>query len=162
MAEEKKFIMTREGLKAREEELADLKVNKRREVAEEIKEARAQGDLSENAEYDAAKDKQRHLEARIAELENEIENADVVDENTLTSDSVTIGKTVKVLDIEYNEEDTFAMVGSGDADSLNGRISNDSPLGQALMGAKVGDTVSVEAPAGVFKYKVLEITITGA
>lgn len=162
MADAKKFVMTREGLKAREEELADLKVNKRREVAEEIKEARAQGDLSENAEYDAAKDKQRHLEARIEELENEIKNAEVIDENTLTSDSVTIGKTVRVLDVEYNEEDTFDMVGSGDADSLNGKISNDSPLGQALMGAKVGDTVSVEAPAGVFEYKVLEIAITGA
>ena len=155
--EAKKNILTYEGLRKYEEELHDLKVVKRREVAEKIKEAREQGDLSENAEYDAAKDEQRDIEARIEELEKILKNAEVVDEDEVDLEVFNIGCRVKILDVEYNDELEYKIVGSTEANSLKGKISNESPVGKALIGTKVGDVISVETPAGVFQYKVLEI-----
>ena len=155
--EAKKNILTYEGLKKYEEELQELRVVKRREVAEKIKEAREQGDLSENAEYDAAKDEQRDIEARIEELEKILKNVEVVDEDEVDLEKINIGCMVKILDIEYDEELEYKIVGSTEANSLKGKISNESPVGKALIGAKVGDTITVETPAGSFQYKVLEI-----
>ena len=155
--EAKKNILTYEGLKKYEEELQDLKVVKRREVAQKIKEAREQGDLSENAEYDAAKDEQRDIEARIEELEKILKNAEVVDEDEVDLERINIGCKVKILDVEYSEELEYKIVGSTEANSLKGKISNESPVGKALIGAKVGDVINVETPAGVFQYKVLGI-----
>ena len=155
--EAKKNILTYEGLKKLEDELEDLKVNQRKAVAAKIKEAREQGDLSENAEYDAAKDEQRDIEARIEEITAILKNADIVDEDEVDLNRISIGCRVKVLDIEYKEELEFKIVGSTEANSLNGKISNEAPLGKALIGAKVGQKVSVDCPAGIIKYKVLEI-----
>ena len=155
--EAKKNILTYEGLKKYEEELQELKVVKRREVAQKIKEAREQGDLSENAEYDAAKDEQRDIEARIEEIEKILKNAEIVDEDEVDLETINIGCQVKILDMEYNEELEYKIVGSTEANSLKGKISNESPVGKALIGTKVGDVINVETPAGVFQYKVLEI-----
>ena len=155
--EEKKNLLTYAGLKKLEEELHDLKVVKRKEVAGKIKEAREQGDLSENAEYDAAKDEQRDIEARIEELEKILKNAEVFVEEEADLDKVSIGCSVKILDCEFEEELEYKIVGSTEANSLKGKISNESPLGAALMGAHTGDVVEVELPAGIMKYKVLEI-----
>lgn len=154
---EKKNILTYEGLKKYEDELHDLKVIKRKEVAEKIKEAREQGDLSENAEYDAAKDEQRDIEARIEELEKILKNAEVVVEDEVDLDKINIGCQVKILDMEASEEMLFKIVGSTEANSLKGKISNESPLGKALIGAKTGDVVDAETPVGILQYKVLEI-----
>ena len=154
---EKKNILTYAGLTKLENELQDLKVNKRSEVAEKIKEAREQGDLSENAEYDAAKDEQRDIEARIEEIENILKNAEVVDEDDVDTKSISVGCKVRILDKEYEEELELKIVGSTEASSLNGMISNESPLGSALIGKKVGNVVSVETQDGVAKYKVLAI-----
>ena len=157
MAAEKKNIMTYAGLKKLEDELQDLKVNRRQEVAQKIKEAREQGDLSENAEYDAAKDEQRDIEARIEQLEKILKNAEVIDEDDVAIDSISVGCCVTVLDIEFDEEMDFKIVGSTEANSLRGLISNESPLGLALLGKKKGAIVEVEAPVGVVQYKILEI-----
>ena len=154
---DKKNILTYEGLKKLEDELQNLKVVKRKEVAQKIKEAREQGDLSENAEYDAAKDEQRDIEARIEELEKILKNAEVVVEDEVDLDKINIGCMVKILDLEYNEEMEYKIVGSTEANSLKGKISNESPVGKALIGSKLGDVVEVETQAGVLKYKVLEI-----
>ena len=155
--EAKKNILTYEGLKKYEDELQELRVVRRREVAQKIKEAREQGDLSENAEYDAAKDEQRDIEARIEELEKILKNVEVVDEDEVDLDKINIGCKVKILDLEYNDELEYKIVGSTEANSLKGKISNESPVGKALIGAKVGDVITVETPAGTFQYKVLEI-----
>lgn len=155
--QEKKNILTYEGLQKYEEELHDLKVVKRKEVAQKIKEAREQGDLSENAEYDVAKDEQRDIEARIEELEKILKNAEVVVEDEVDLDKINIGCQVKILDVEFNEELEYKIVGSTEANSLKGRISNESPVGKALIGSKVGDMVEVETQAGTIQYKVLEI-----
>ena len=158
--EEKKNLLTYAGLKKLEDELHDLKVVKRKEVAGKIKEAREQGDLSENAEYDAAKDEQRDVEARIEELEKLLKNVEVVDVVEQADGKVakvSFGCTVKLLDKDMKEEVEYTIKGASEADSLNGSISNESPLGRALIGSKKGDTVEVEAPVGVIKYKVLEI-----
>ena len=154
---EKKNLMTYAGLKKLEDELHELKVVRRKEVAEKIKEAREQGDLSENAEYDAAKDEQRDIEARIEELEKILKNAEVVVEDEVDLDKINIGCKVLVYDEEFEEEVEFKIVGSTEANSLQGKISNESPLGKALIGAKVGDEISVEAPAGMMNYKILKI-----
>ena len=140
--EEKKNLLTYAGLKALEDELHDLKVNRRKEVAGKIKEAREQGDLSENAEYDAAKDDQRDIEARIEEVD---------------LDKISVGCSVKIYDEEYEEEMEYKIVGSSEANSLKGKISNESPVGHALLGHKVGDEVTVETQAGEIHYKVLSI-----
>nr|WP_317379350.1 transcription elongation factor GreA [uncultured Faecalimonas sp.] len=154
---DKKTILTYAGLKALEEELENLKVVKRKEVAEKIKEAREQGDLSENAEYDAAKDEQRDIEARIEEIEKILKNAEVVVEDEVDFDKINIGCSVLVYDKEFDEEIQFKIVGSTEANSLQGKISNESPVGQALLGKKVGDEIQVETQAGVMEYKVLNI-----
>lgn len=154
---DKKTILTYAGLKALEEELENLKVVKRKEVAAKIKEARERGDLSENAEYDAAKDEQRDIEARIEEIEKILKNAEVVVEDEVDFDKINIGCSVLVYDKEFDEEIQFKIVGSTEANSLQGKISNESPVGQALLGKKVGDEIQVETQAGVMEYKVLKI-----
>lgn len=154
---EKKNILTYKGLRELENELEDLKVNKRREIAAKIKEARAQGDLSENAEYDAAKDEQRDIEARIEKIEAILKNAEVIDEDEIELDKINVGCHVKILDVELDEEIEYNLVGSTEANSLKGSISNDSPLGSALIGAKIGDIVIASTEYGDFEYKVLEI-----
>lgn len=155
--EEKKTLLTYAGLKKLEDELENLKVVKRKEVAGKIKEAREQGDLSENAEYDAAKDEQRDIEARIEELEKILKNAEVVVEDEVDLDKINVGCTVDVYDNEFEEEIEFKIVGSTEANSLQGKISNESPVGKALIGKKVGDIVKVETQAGEMEYKVLKI-----
>jgi transcription elongation factor GreA len=154
---DKKTVLTYEGLKRLEDELQDLKVNKRKDVAAKIKEARGQGDLSENAEYDAAKEEQAEIEARIVLLEKMLRNAEVIDEEDHDQDSVSLGSKVVVFDVEMNEEIEYHIVGSTEADPLSGRISNESPLGLALLSRKSGDTISVEAPDGVIEYKIMNI-----
>lgn len=156
--ETKKNILTYAGLKKLEDELHDLKVVRRKEVAGKIKEAREQGDLSENAEYDAAKDEQRDIEARIEEIEKILKNAEVVVEDEVDYEKISVGCKAKVLDMEYDEEMEFQLVGSTEANSLQGKISNESPVGKALIGAKQGDVVDVEMADGdVMQYKVLKI-----
>ncbi len=157
MSMDKKNILTYEGLQKLEAELQDLKVVRRKEVAQKIKEAREQGDLSENAEYDAAKDEQRDIEARIEDIEKILKNAEVVVEEEVELDKISIGCKVRILDVEENEELEYKIVGSTEANSLKGKISNESPVGKALLGAKVGDVVKVETHVGELEYKVLEI-----
>ena len=140
---EKKNILTYEGLKKLEDELQDLKVVQRREIAQKIKEAREQGDLSENAEYDAAKDEQRDIEARIEQIEKILKNAEVVLDEEIDLNKISIGCVVRVLDIEYNEEEEYKLVGSSEASSLQNKISNESPIGRALIGADVGEGCKV-------------------
>jgi transcription elongation factor GreA len=155
--EVKKNILTYEGLRKYEDELHELKVVKRKEVAEKIKEAREQGDLSENAEYDAAKDEQRDIETRIEEIEKILKNAEVVDEDEIALDVVNIGCSVRLYDVDMEEEVEYQIVGSTEADSLNFKISNESPVGSALIGRKVGETVEVETQVGDLVFRILEI-----
>ena len=158
MATEKKNILTYAGLRQLEEELQDLKLNRRKAVAQKIKEAREQGDLSENAEYDAAKDEQRDIEARIEEIDKILKNAEVVVEDEADTSVINIGCKVKIMDMEYPEDIMeYKIVGSTEANSLKGKISNESPVGKALIGAKVGDVVDVETHSGVIQYKILGI-----
>ena len=154
---EQKNILTYAGLKQYEDELQNLKVFKRKEVAQKIKEAREQGDQSENAEYEAAKDEQRDREDRIEEVEKLLKNAEVVVEDEIDLDKINVGCKVKVKDLEYDEDMEFYIVGSTEANSLQNKISNESPVGQALIGKKVGDVVDVETQVGVIQYEVLEI-----
>lgn len=154
---DKKNILTYAGLKKLEDELQDLKVVRRQEVAQKIKEAREQGDLSENAEYDAAKDEQRDIEARIEELEKILKNVEVVVEDEIDLEKINVGCRVKVYDVEFDEEMEFSIVGSTEANSLQYKISNESPVGKALIGKEVGDSVIVETQAGSIEYRVLEI-----
>lgn len=155
--EPKKNIMSEAGKKALEDELYDLKINKLKENSQKIKEAREQGDLSENAEYDAAKDEQRDIAARIAEIEEILKNAEVVKEET-DSTKIGMGCTVKILDVEENEEMTYKLVGSTEANSEYGSLSIESPLGAALMKKTRGDVVNVEAPIGTIQYKILDFS----
>ena len=157
MAEAKKVVMTYDGLKKMEQELENLKTVRRKEVAEKIKEARGQGDLSKNAEYDAAKEEQGEIESRIVQLENLLRNAEVIDEDVLKMDVVNLGSKVTVLDVEFDEEMEYTIVGSTEADPMNGRISNESPLGMALLGQKVGATVMADTPDGEVAFKILNI-----
>ena len=145
---EKKNILTEEGLAKLEDELQDLKVNRRKEVAAKIKEAREQGDLSENAEYDAAKDEQRDIEIRIEEIEKILKNAEVVSSKDVDANAINIGSTVRIKDLSSGEEMQYKIVGSTEADILGGKISNESPVGVALIGAKAGQTVDVEKKIG--------------
>ena len=156
MAGEKK-ILTYAGLRALEDELENLKVVKRKEVAVKIREAREQGDLSENAEYDAAKDEQRDIETRIEEIEKILKHAEVVVEDEVDLDKINVGCTVVLYDKEFEEEVEYQIVGSTEANSLAGKISNESPRGKALMWRKVGDNIEVNAQAGVIEYEVLKI-----
>ena len=156
MTAEKKVILTEEGKKKLEDELNDLKLVRRREIAEKIKDARGQGDLSENAEYDAAREEQAKIEARIEELEQKLRNVKVI-ETDANKNRISLGSQVKLLDIEFQEEVIFMIVGSTESDPSNGKISNESPLGNALIGHKTGDIIEVNSPDGIIKYKVIEI-----
>jgi len=158
MAEEnKKIVLTGEGLKNLEDELENLKVVRRKEVAAKIKEARGQGDLSENAEYDAAKEEQAEIEARIITIEKMLRNAEIIDEEEISTGKVNIGNKVKLYDEEFEEEIEYTIVGSAEADPSLGKISNESPLGMSLLGHSIGDNVDVDAPDGVLKFKILDI-----
>jgi transcription elongation factor GreA len=155
---EKKTVLTREGKEKLEEELETLKVERRDEVAEKLKEARAQGDLSENAEYDAAKDEQAEIEARIEEIEQILKNAEVHDETDTDVTKAGIGATVTILDMEFNDEYTYKIVGSTEASSLDNKISNESPVGSAIIGHSEGDVVTIETPDGEpAEFKILAI-----
>ena len=156
--EEKAVLLTQEGYDKLEKELEYLRTEKRAEVAERIKIALGFGDLSENSEYDEAKTAQAENEAKIADLENKIRYAKIIDESEIDTKTVQVGNVVKVLDMEYEEEETYTIVGSTEVDLAQNKISNESPIGTALMGAKKNQIVEVNAPAGVLKYKVLSIT----
>lgn len=158
MSEGKKYMLTYEGVKKLEEELQYLKTTKRKEITEKIKLALSFGDLSENSEYDEAKNDQAFLEGKIAQIENTLKNAVVIDESELKNDIVSVGSKVKVLDYEFDEEIVFSIVGSAEAEPMENKISNESPVGSALIGKKVGDIVEAEVPDGVNKYKILDIT----
>ena len=158
MADEKEFVLTREGKLELENELDTLKNVTRKEVSEKIKEARSFGDLSENAEYDEAKNAQAENEGKIAELENKIRHAKIIDEAEIDTKTVQIGNTVKLYDVEFEEEVEYTIVGSTEVNLAENKISNESPIGKALLGAKKGSTVEVNAPAGVIKYQILSIT----
>ena len=161
MADSKKVVLTYEGLRKLEEELEDLKTVKRKEVAEKIKEARGQGDLSENAEYDAAKEEQGEIESRIAVIEKMLRNAEVIDDDEVGADIVTVGSKVKIWDVEFEEEIEYTIVGPAEADPMNsenGKISNESPVGRGLLGHTTGDLVSIETPGGMAEFKVLAIS----
>ena len=151
--------MSEEGYKKLVAELQYLEGVRRPEIIQQIAEARDKGDLSENAEYDAAKEEQGHIESRIGEIEKILKNAEVVDDDA-DLEKVNVGRSVKIYDFEFDEELAFDLVGSTEADSLNNKISNEAPLGKALIGAKVGEVVEVELPDGIAKYKVLEIKRT--
>lgn len=157
MSDTKKFVMTYEGVKKLEDELEFLKTVKRKEITEKIKVALGYGDLSENSEYDEAKNEQAFTEGRIIQLENMLKNASVVDESEITTDKVAIGTVVKVKDFDFDEEVEYSIVGSAEADPMNFKISNESPVGAALIGKKVGETVEVVVPGGVNKFEVLGI-----
>ena len=153
----KEFKLTSARLKELEEELNYLKTTREKEVAEQIKEARSFGDLSENSEYDEAKNEQAKLYGRIAEVENILANAVVIEENDEPADCVGLGCRVRVLDLETEEEEVYAIVGSQEADPANYRISDDSPFGRAMTGKKAGDEVDVEAPVGMLKFRILKV-----
>ena len=157
MAEIKKNILTQEGLRALEAELDELKVVKRKEVAQKIKEAREQGDLSENAEYDAAKDEQRDIETRIEQLEEILRHAEVVDETEIETGKVSIGCSVRLYDVEFDEEVVYKLVGSTEANILDNKISNESPIGLALLGKTAGEVAVVEGLEGTCEFKILEV-----
>lgn len=153
----KSVQLTKEGLEKLKSELETLKTQGRTDIAEKIRVARGYGDLSENSEYDEAKNEQAKIEARIIELEKMLENAVIIEED-INTDSVTVGVTVTVYDIDFEEEMTYKVVGPAEADPMNGLISDDSPVGKALLGAKVGDIVIAEAPVGELKFKIVSIS----
>ncbi len=158
MEENKAVLLTQEGFDKLEKELEYLRTEKRAEVAERIKVALGFGDLSENSEYDEAKTAQAENEAKIADLENKIRYAKIIDESEIDTKTVQVGNIVKVLDMEFEEEETYTIVGSTEVDLSQNKISNESPIGAALLGAKKNQIVEVNAPAGIIKYKVLSIT----
>ena len=158
MPDTTKHLLTASGKKELVDELSDLKVNKRKEVAQMLKEAKEQGDLSENAEYDAAKDEKDRIEARITEIELILKHSELIEEDNSALDTVVIGRKVKLLDVESNEEMEFIIVGGQEADPFSGRISNDSPVGKAVIGAKVGETITAATPGGDRPYKILEVS----
>ena len=153
----KQIIITDEGLKKLESELEELKLVKRKDIAERIRTALSFGDLSENSEYDEAKNEQAIIEGRIAELEHQLKNVQLLDESELNTDVVHVGSRVKVRDVGRKEDRVYQIVGSTEADSLGGRISDESPVGKALVARAAGDTVEVETPGGTVKYKIVEI-----
>ena len=154
---EKSYPMTAEGKEKLEAELKNLKVVKRPEVIERIKVARSYGDLSENSEYDAAKDEQSHLEDRISVVEEMLKYAHVVDANSSDPDEVAVGKTVTYTEVGENEPETYTIVGSDESDPMNGKISNDSPIAQAILGKKKGETVTISTPGGKFDVVINKV-----
>ena len=157
MENSKEILMTAEGLQKLEDELDDLKLVKRKEVSEKIKQALAFGDLSENSEYDEAKNEQAQVEARIAQIEGMLKIAHVVEDDNSAADSVGVGKTVKLYDEEFEEEEIYTIVGPTESDPANNKLSYESPVGKALIGKKVDDIVNVDTPGGVVTFKILEI-----
>lgn len=157
MSESKKYVMTYEGVKKLEEELEYLKTVKRKEITEKIKVALGYGDLSENSEYDEAKNEQAFTEGRILQIENMLKNANVVDESEIPSDIVSVGSTVKVKDFEFDEDVEYTIVGSAEADPMSFKISNESPVGKGLLGKKIGDIVEIAVPDGINKFEILDI-----
>ncbi|MBB6632407.1 transcription elongation factor GreA [Clostridium algidicarnis] len=157
MNEARKYIMTYEGVKKLEQELEHLKTVRRKDITEKIKVALGYGDLSENSEYDEAKNEQAFVEGRILQLENMLKNASVIDENEITTDAVSVGSIVKVKDYEFDEEVEYTIVGSAEADPMEFKISNESPVGSSLVGKKVGEIIEVNVPEGVSKFEVLNI-----
>ncbi|MFR2571042.1 MAG: transcription elongation factor GreA [Clostridia bacterium] len=155
--EEKEVILTQEGYNNLEKELNFLKTEKRADIADRIKVALGFGDLSENSEYDEAKNAQAENEVKIAELENKLRHAKIIDEKEIDTETVQIGNIVRVLDIEFDEKIDYTIVGSTEVNLAENKISNESPLGEALLGAKKNQTVEVKAPAGIMKYKILSI-----
>ena len=155
----KDIFFTPEGLEKIENEIEYLKTVRRKEVSERIKVALGYGDLSENSEYDEAKNEQAQVEERIAKLEMMVRNAKIIDEKDLNTDVVNIGSNVKVREVESHEEDEYTIFGSAEADPLEGKISNESPVGSKLIGSRVGDVVEVEVPDGIIKYEICGITI---
>lgn len=156
--EEKEVLLTKEGFEKLEQELEYLRTTKRTEIAERIKVALGFGDLSENSEYDEAKNAQADNENKIVELENKVRYAKIIDESEIDTKTVQVGNTVKMLDMEFNEEVMYTVVGSTEVDLAQNKISNESPIGKALLGAKKNQTIDVQAPAGIMKYKILAIT----
>ncbi|MDR1254082.1 MAG: transcription elongation factor GreA [Oscillospiraceae bacterium] len=154
----KEVLLTEEGLQNLEKELEELKTIRRKEIAEKIKVALSFGDLSENSEYDEAKNDQAITEARIATIESMLKNVKIINENEIDTKIIQVGSKVKIHDIECDETSSYKIVGSSEADPINGKISDESPVGQALLGHKVGDKLNVETPSGYAAYKVLEIT----
>ncbi len=157
MADDKKYYMTKEGKEKLEQELEHLKTEKRKEVVERIKVARSFGDLSENSEYDAAKDEQAFVEARITTVENMVRNAEIIEEDQSASNVVTIGKRVKFVEIPEGDEEEYIIVGSAEADPFEGKISNDSPMARSLLGRKIGEKVNVQTPGGEIRVEILEV-----
>jgi len=158
MEENKEVLLTKEGYEKLEQELENLRTVKRAEIAERIKVALGFGDLSENSEYDEAKNAQAENETKIAELENKIRYAKIIDESEINTKTVQVGNTVKLLDIEFDEEVCYTLVGSTEVDIENNKISNESPIGSAIIGAKKNQVIEVQVPAGTVQYKVLSIT----
>ncbi len=156
--EDKEVLLTQEGFEKLEKELDELKTVKRAEIADRIKIALGYGDLSENSEYDEAKNAQAENETKIAELENKIRYAKIIDESEIDTKTVQVGNTVKLLDVEFDEEVCYTIVGSTEVDLAQNKISNESPIGAAILGAKKNQIIEVQAPAGVVKYKILSIT----
>ena len=154
---EKDVILTRDGLEKLEQELEELKTIKRKEVAERLKQAISYGDLSENSEYEDAKNEQAFIEGRIITLEKMLKNVKVIEDDKIVEGVVSIGSLVRVKDIELNEEEEYKLVGTVEADPMNNRISNESPVGRAIIGHKAGDVVDVEVPAGIIKYEILSV-----
>lgn len=157
MSEAKKHIMTYDGVRKLEAELEELKTVRRKEITSKIKVALGYGDLSENSEYDEAKNEQAFVEGRISKLENMLKNATVIDESEVSTDVVNVGCKVKVFDYDFDEEVEYFLVGSAEADPLNNKISNESPVGSGLLGKKVDDEVEIDVPNGTIKFKILEI-----
>jgi len=155
--EEKETILTQDGLRKLEEELEHLKGTRRKEIAERIKQAKEFGDLSENAEYEDAKNEQAFVEGRILQIDQMLRSARVIDNNTANVDMVAVGSTVRLKDVGAGDEITYTIVGSAEADPLQDRISNESPVGHALLGRRRGETVTIRVPAGTLKYTILEI-----
>ncbi|MGM8214196.1 transcription elongation factor GreA [Bacillaceae bacterium W0354] len=158
MAEEKSYYMTVEGKEKLEKELEELKTVRRPEVVERIKVARSFGDLSENSEYDAAKDEQAFVESKIAQLEKMIRNAVIIESDGESSDVVQLGKTVKFVELPDGDEEEYQIVGSAEADPFDGKISNDSPMARSLLGKKVGEKVNVHTPGGEIEVKIIEVS----
>ena len=157
MSETKKYVMTYEGVRKLEDELEFLKTTKRKEITEKIKVALGYGDLSENSEYDEAKNEQAFTEGRILQLENMLKNASVVDESDIPTDKVSVGSIVKIKDYEFDEIVEYSIVGSAEADPMNFKISNESPVGKGLIGKKIGEITEVTVPDGISKFEILDI-----
>jgi transcription elongation factor GreA len=157
LATEKVFPMTQAGKEKLEQELEQLKTVKRKEVVERIKIARSFGDLSENSEYDSAKEEQAFVEGRITTLENMIRNAKIIQENEVSTDAVSLGRTVTFVELPDGDEESYTIVGSAEADPFEGKISNDSPIAKSLMGKKVGDEVTVQTPGGEMNVRITTI-----